>query len=99
RDFNIKRSDSVQHRGSKILLVRAKKLRGYVGGITCRSVGGGAGPHALNPSLLTQRGVQLRTVGLSWTRARFTGVPDGPVRSEEHTSELQSRENLVCRLL
>src|SRR5690606_36263824 len=28
-----------------------------------------------------------------------TGLPgDGP-RSEEHTSELQSRENLVCRLL
>src|SRR5690606_41415150 len=24
---------------------------------------------------------------------------DGDVRSEEHTSELQSRENLVCRLL
>src|SRR5690606_41752874 len=24
---------------------------------------------------------------------------DAPVRSEEHTSELQSRENLVCRLL
>src|SRR5690606_39377971 len=23
----------------------------------------------------------------------------GPARSEEHTSELQSRENLVCRLL
>src|SRR5436309_7365433 len=29
-------------------------------------------------------------------------LPDGPgryPRSEEHTSELQSRENLVCRLL
>src|SRR5690606_40247813 len=27
-------------------------------------------------------------------------LPDAPlVRSEEHTSELQSRENLVCRLL
>src|SRR5690606_40294050 len=25
--------------------------------------------------------------------------PDLPRRSEEHTSELQSRENLVCRLL
>src|SRR5690606_41078522 len=25
--------------------------------------------------------------------------PGGAVRSEEHTSELQSRENLVCRLL
>src|SRR5436309_10406737 len=24
---------------------------------------------------------------------------DLPIRSEEHTSELQSRENLVCRLL
>src|SRR5690606_2203976 len=29
----------------------------------------------------------------AWTRERF------PQRSEEHTSELQSRENLVCRLL
>src|SRR2546430_10123910 len=26
-------------------------------------------------------------------------VNDGPVRSEEHTSELQSQSNLVCRLL
>src|SRR5690606_41723032 len=27
------------------------------------------------------------------------GVPGNDPRSEEHTSELQSRENLVCRLL
>src|SRR5690606_41027908 len=38
-----------------------------------------------------------------WSRSRailsFTsGVMEG-IRSEEHTSELQSRENLVCRLL
>src|SRR3712207_7436019 len=26
-------------------------------------------------------------------------IPDGPWRSEEHTSELQSRQYLVCRLL
>src|SRR5690606_41227162 len=26
-------------------------------------------------------------------------LADGLIRSEEHTSELQSRENLVCRLL
>src|SRR3712207_6849193 len=36
-------------------------------------------------------------------RARAQGGPplddDGPVRSEEHTSELQSRQYLVCRLL
>src|SRR6266511_5624599 len=30
-------------------------------------------------------------------RARTGAGP--PIRSEEHTSELQSRENLVCRLL
>src|SRR5690606_41900917 len=30
---------------------------------------------------------------------RTTGVPSSALRSEEHTSELQSRENLVCRLL
>src|SRR6266496_6507154 len=28
-----------------------------------------------------------------------TPAPSGPQRSEEHTSELQSRRDLVCRLL
>src|SRR5690606_41944113 len=31
--------------------------------------------------------------------ARLGGQADLMARSEEHTSELQSRENLVCRLL
>src|SRR5256885_5378808 len=31
--------------------------------------------------------------------ARDSGLPDEPPRSEEHTSELQSPCNLVCRLL
>src|SRR5690606_40419081 len=31
--------------------------------------------------------------------ARHTVLADQVARSEEHTSELQSRENLVCRLL
>src|SRR5438105_15583716 len=34
------------------------------------------------------------------TLASFFGTnAEGPVRSEEHTSELQSRVDLVCRLL
>src|SRR5690606_40816261 len=33
------------------------------------------------------------------SRWKFAVVTDGKRRSEEHTSELQSRENLVCRLL
>src|SRR5690606_40012846 len=32
-------------------------------------------------------------------RARSSVPHPGAARSEEHTSELQSRENLVCRLL
>src|SRR5690606_3735437 len=35
------------------------------------------------------------SVAVQWARE----VPDDFHRSEEHTSELQSRENLVCRLL
>src|SRR3712207_9346844 len=35
---------------------------------------------------------------MSAGRASMTG-PGRPVRSEEHTSELQSRQYLVCRLL
>src|SRR2546430_10197091 len=34
----------------------------------------------------------LRPAGVEWS-------PDGSTRSEEHTSELQSQSNLVCRLL
>src|SRR3989442_8520912 len=30
---------------------------------------------------------------------RPVDLVDGPIRSEEHTSELQSRPHLVCRLL
>src|SRR5688572_32544106 len=30
---------------------------------------------------------------------RWTQAPSGCLRSEEHTSELQSQSNLVCRLL
>src|SRR3712207_7795705 len=30
---------------------------------------------------------------------RLAGADDGGLRSEEHTSELQSRQYLVCRLL
>src|SRR2546430_13503109 len=33
------------------------------------------------------------------SRARGVGVPTPTLRSEEHTSELQSQSNLVCRLL
>src|SRR2546427_3029373 len=39
------------------------------------------------------------TVGLDDVVGRLLGVEEHLVRSEEHTSELQSQSNLVCRLL
>src|SRR5206468_11963416 len=39
-------------------------------------------------------------IGLSrWVSSRFRGLMTWRPRSEEHTSELQSRSDLVCRLL
>src|SRR5690606_41462617 len=47
-----------------------------------------------------QRGVLLQPSPLIRHKIRHANMADLSVRrSEEHTSELQSRENLVCRLL
>src|SRR5690606_41123711 len=48
-------------------------------------------PHGTEPPAVQRIGQQAQL-------ARGLVVADG-FRSEEHTSELQSRENLVCRLL
>src|SRR2546430_3871408 len=40
-----------------------------------------------------------RTIGIVRSRSRRSAPSDQVVRSEEHTSELQSQSNLVCRLL
>src|SRR5690349_23594979 len=58
------------------------------------SVEGGAGGAA-------QRGVQVRALhgGVGGDDDQHGGEARGEHRSEEHTSELQSRRDLVCRLL
>src|SRR5690606_40696281 len=51
------------------------------------------------PAGTSRRASARRERGIGFTPTdRYPGPP-GAVRSEEHTSELQSRENLVCRLL
>src|SRR3990170_2690561 len=47
----------------------------------------------------TAGAVGLPVAGSGPTRAARRGQPGGPGRSEEHTSELQSPDHLVCRLL
>src|SRR5690606_39412975 len=49
------------------------------------------------PTVPPAAGARPAVAGLP--RARTAGIRPVPPRSEEHTSELQSRENLVCRLL
>src|SRR5260370_15629777 len=58
------------------------------------------------PPVTTQATPQSGTVGIALTvgdKATVTGndgvVPTGTVRSAEHTSDLQSHLNIVCRLL
>src|SRR5690606_41090546 len=51
-------------------------------------------PHKARPPLLAQQTTSQRP-SCQQARAHI----DRQHRSEEHTSELQSRENLVCRLL
>src|SRR2546430_17016087 len=55
----------------------------------------GAGPNAFVYFLET-----ADALGLEWIDQRWPGLADDiSRRSEEHTSELQSQSNLVCRLL
>src|SRR5699024_12424165 len=44
-------------------------------------------------------GVSMTAVQISEYSAAASGLAGGILRSEEHTSELQSRFDLVCRLL
>src|SRR5690606_39396867 len=65
-------------------------------------IDGDAGVMIVDPSpiILAEYGFRQRQVELERERlARLRHTPAITIRSEEHTSELQSRENLVCRLL
>src|SRR2546429_5111381 len=47
----------------------------------------------------TRRFETARSTTPTWRRYPSNGGHGPPIRSEEHTSELQSRLHLVCRLL
>src|SRR2546430_9718517 len=74
------------------------------------TIGGGPATHALTPA----KRPAIRSPATAWTKPRAnensgcaadsdagTSSSDSAIviRSEEHTSELQSQSNLVCRLL
>src|SRR5690606_41450559 len=55
--------------------------------------------HDNDPSTPDQGGLDRVDGAITAEIDPKAGTVSGTVRSEEHTSELQSRENLVCRLL
>src|SRR5690606_41978337 len=62
----------------------------------------GDAAHAMYPTGsngATQAIMDARHLGAAFVRHGVTAEALADFRSEEHTSELQSRENLVCRLL
>src|SRR5690606_41403212 len=72
----------------------------FLGALMLATIVGGAGGNLAQSGLL----FTASKIKPDWSRVNPLGGfkrifgPDG-LRSEEHTSELQSRENLVCRLL
>src|SRR5690606_39607794 len=66
-------------------------------------ISGPSGPASSAASAPSSAGPGMRTwgspCGYSSRTTSGTGCARNASRSEEHTSELQSRENLVCRLL
>src|SRR3712207_7091590 len=68
------------------------------------SLGGGLGPLGGKVFRIGHLGdlnepMVLGTLSTVELAMKVAGVPHTPGRSEEHTSELQSRQYLVCRLL
>src|SRR3712207_8335990 len=55
-------------------------------------------PRRRQPPICPAMSKPLTILYFAWLRER-TGMSEEQLRSEEHTSELQSRQYLVCRLL
>src|SRR5690606_40426859 len=76
------------------------RVRGAPGGVLGDEVVDHVGAEALAEIPDVERDAEQvrRTAGIHRVLDRAAAARSG-ARSEEHTSELQSRENLVCRLL
>src|SRR5699024_11952637 len=84
-------------RGVRCGCVGCGGARRWVRRAGCRWAGGGGVPSGSGCASGRVRCVRGR--GGGWPGGRWGGWRCGGPRSEEHTSELQSRFDLVCRLL
>src|SRR5690606_41388452 len=86
--FPTRRSSDLAPRGATPVADMHAAVGASAHGATPRAAPGSAAAQPLVGLQVYPRGLQQRRL-----QAMYPG------RSEEHTSELQSRENLVCRLL
>src|SRR5206468_11301949 len=94
--------------GADVVLVinNAVRLRPGAAAAALEALGADRRIAAVGPKVLAREDpsrLWLAWGEVTWRQSlvalRGAGEPDGPARSEEHTSELQSRSDLVCRLL
>src|SRR5690606_42144468 len=103
--FPTRRSSDLHESAARVLAARSGPPRGSEAGkhlvlrrrarSLCASAAASVARVA-DPAARSRLGDQLDRADGLWQTIARAPVPD---RSEEHTSELQSRENLVCRLL
>src|SRR5690625_6082721 len=70
-----------------------------VASVSARSLAGGGREVPRATGLVAVGGIIAHGTGLGYYTLEFGELPLVGLRSEEHTSELQSRGHLVCRLL
>src|SRR5256886_12274333 len=83
---------------SLALGVSPQTFRGSING-TVTDPSGGSVPNATVKATEIATGIDHTTTTTNDGLFAFQDIPLGFYRSEEHTSELQSQSNLVCRLL
>src|SRR5688572_32660852 len=88
---NARRGDRL---GPRIQLVSTSESRATISVATC-------GPKSSTPAITKASETEIRasTDGTLMLKEPVRSVSAARSRSEEHTSELQSQSNLVCRLL
>src|SRR5690606_40578911 len=92
--FPTRRSSDLRNGSALICCMTAVACWAKSGYLNCMSC---QASRAASCALLTASACCL-VFSAKYRSAKRSSVPYGSLRSEEHTSELQSRENLVCRL-
>src|SRR5436309_7175500 len=86
----------LQKAGVSVQVVLTRAAARFVAPLTFEAL---SGRRVITDMFRGGENVQIQHIAVAQQVGSLAVVPATANRSEEHTSELQSRENLVCRLL